>query len=159
MSPVARMLRSLGHKRWFVMLMRRPAPLVDRVAHRLSGGRVHITNLVMPTLMLTHRGRRSGRVFRTPLLYVTTPGGGWAVAGTNFGQDHPPAWALNLAVNPDTEIEIKGRTLRVRARPASGQEREQLWPDLVRTWPPMDTYRRRVTRDIPLYILEPVGQE
>ncbi|HVL80214.1 MAG TPA: nitroreductase family deazaflavin-dependent oxidoreductase [Actinomycetota bacterium] len=155
MPLLVRALRSAGHRVWFANLMKRIAPPLDRLLHRLTGGRVHVADLLVPTLMLEHVGRRSGQRYRTPLLYVSVRGGGWAVAGTNFGQTHHPAWVLNLSANPDAQVVVRGRTVSVRARPATSEERETIWPDLVRAWPAMNTYLGRAGRDIPIYVLEP----
>ena len=58
-------------------------------------------------VLLTVRGRRSGRLFTTPLLYVRD-GDDYIVAASNGGVDHEPQWWLNLKSEPPAQIEAPG---------------------------------------------------
>jgi deazaflavin-dependent oxidoreductase (nitroreductase family) len=91
-----------------------------------------------------------------PLLHVRD-GDAIVLAGSNWGQAHAPAWALNLDANPDAEVDLDGSTIPVRARRATAEERERLWPRLVRVWPGYASYARRAGREIPLFVLERRG--
>jgi deazaflavin-dependent oxidoreductase (nitroreductase family) len=145
--------RKLGHQRWFARLFRWVVP-VDRTLARLTGGRL-VGYGVVPTLLLTTTGRRSGRPHTSPLLYVTD-GDAYVVVGSNWGRPDQPAWALNLRADPAATATVDRRRIPVLARLAAGAERERLWGLLVHEWPPYETYRRRAGgRDLMVFRLEP----
>ncbi|WP_263253519.1 nitroreductase family deazaflavin-dependent oxidoreductase [Saccharopolyspora rosea] len=108
----------------------------------------------VPTLLLDHRGRKSGRTFTTPLLY-STDGPDVVVVASQGGLPRHPQWYRNLVAHPDTEIQIGGRRRAVRARTASPEERARLWPLLVATYADFDTYQSWTEREIPVVILQP----
>lgn len=151
----ADLLRRYGHTDAFRKVMPHVAAPVDRTLHRLTGGRWQLSRAVMPVLVLHHTGRRSGRPYTTPLFHVATDGG-WVVAATNFGREAHPAWSENLLADPDVRIEVGGRTIDVRARLATEQERAEVWPEFVRSWPAYDTYLETAAhRDVRVFVLEP----
>lgn len=108
----------------------------------------------VPTLLLDHRGRKSGRTFTTPLLYVTD-GPDVVVVASQGGLPRHPQWYRNLVAHPDTEIQIGGRRRAVRARTASPDERARLWPLLVAAYADFDTYQSWTEREIPVVVLQP----
>lgn len=149
-------IQRLGHKKWFAALGRRVAPRVDRFLLKVTGGRgVTIGRKALPTLFLTTVGRKSGQERVTPLLYLRH-GDRFIVAGSNWGQAHHPAWALNLKANPRARVQIGREKTDVVARVAVGEEREGLWPFLEEKWPAYRTYKERSGRDIMVFVLEPV---
>jgi deazaflavin-dependent oxidoreductase (nitroreductase family) len=104
--------------------------VVHRALVRLSGGRIGLSRpkagANFGTLALTTIGRRSGQARSTIVGYyedgenlVTLAMNGWAEAD--------PAWWLNLQAQPDTVVELKDGPRAVRARAATGAERERLW--------------------------------
>lgn len=146
--------RRMGHGRTFARVGRLLVP-ADRLVARLTGGRV-VALGVVPSLLLTTTGRRSGQPRSNPLLYVPD-GDGYVVTGSNWGQPRHPAWSLNLLADPAAMIQVGGVRVPVRARLATGAERERLWRLVVDEWPPYETYVRRAGgRDIPIFRLEPV---
>lgn len=149
-------MRRLGHTEWFARWGRRIAHRIDRAVHRLSGGRVTVSQWFIPTLMLTTTGRRSGEPRTVPLLYVEH-GDGYAVAGSSFGQEEHPAWSWNLLENPEAEVDVEGQSISVRARLVEDEdERSRLWEAFEEAWPAYRTYRRRAShRRIRLFVLEP----
>src|SRR5439155_19127922 len=128
MAWYADTVKRLGHARWFAWFGSRVAPPVDRALYRLTGGKVLSTGKpILPTLLLTTTGRRSGRERTTPLLFIRD-GERLVIAGSNWGRPGHPAWALNLQANPRARVQI-GRDVRgYRARDATEDEREALWP-------------------------------
>ncbi|HEX5543743.1 MAG TPA: nitroreductase/quinone reductase family protein [Micromonospora sp.] len=158
MSPLKRFVRHLGHQRWVAAAARRLLVPVDRFVGRLTRGRVVALGL-LPSLIITTTGRRSGQPRSNPLLYVPD-GDAYVVIGSNWGQPHQPAWALNLLADPSATVDIKGRRLPVRARLATGPERDRLWRLLVAEWPAYETYVERAgERDIRIFHLEPTGEQ
>ncbi|MFC7550199.1 nitroreductase family deazaflavin-dependent oxidoreductase [Plantactinospora sp. GCM10030261] len=154
MSPLGRLARRLGHEGWFAAAARLLVP-ADRFVGKLTRGRVLALGLI-PSLILTTTGRRSGKPRSNPLLYVPD-GDAYIVVGSNWGQAHQPAWALNLLADPAATVTAKGVVVPVRARVATGAERDRLWRKLVAEWPPYETYVRRAGgREIRVFRLEPV---
>ncbi|HEX6499472.1 MAG TPA: nitroreductase/quinone reductase family protein [Micromonosporaceae bacterium] len=148
-----RIVQRLGHARWFARAGRLLVP-ADRFVGRVTGGRVVALGLV-PSLLLTTTGRRSGQPRTTPLLYVRD-GDAFVVAGSNWGQPNHPAWALNLLAEPTATVTVDGARIPVHARAVAGAERERLWSLLVATWPAYRTYAARAAgRDIHVFRLEP----
>ncbi len=73
----------------------------------------------------------------------------------NGASEQPPAWWLNLRAERAAEALVNGRWAPVRARQATEEEAEQLWPGLVEIYRGYDHYREIVTRELPVVILEP----
>jgi deazaflavin-dependent oxidoreductase (nitroreductase family) len=61
---------------------------------------------------------------------------------------------MNLQVNPEAEVDAAGERVRVRAREATPEERERLWPRFLDQYPGFDGYSHLTTRKIPVVLLE-----
>ncbi|MEV4202481.1 nitroreductase/quinone reductase family protein [Micromonospora globbae] len=156
MSVFGAVTRRLGHHRWFAAVARLLVP-ADRAVGRLTRGRVVALGLV-PSLILTTTGRRSGQPRSTPLLYVRDEDA-YVVVGSNWGQPHQPGWSLNLLADPAAEVTVRGRRVPVRAEVVTGPERDRLWQRLVTEWPAYRTYVRRAgDREIRVFRLVPGGR-
>lgn len=154
-SVLGTLTRRLGHHAWFGATMRLLVP-ADRAVGRLTRGRVVALGLI-PSLVITTTGRRSGQPRSNPLLYVPD-GDAYVVIGSNWGQQHQPGWAMNLLADPNAEVDVKGRRIAVRAEVATGAERERLWRLLVTEWPAYRTYVERAGgREIQIFRLVPTG--
>jgi deazaflavin-dependent oxidoreductase (nitroreductase family) len=155
MSRLTPVLQRLGHRRWFAALGRRFVP-VDRWLFRRSAGRWTVLGRgELPCLLLTTTGRRSGEPRTTPLLYAPD-GDGYVVVGSNWGQQHHPAWSGNLLTNPEASVKVGADTVPVRATLATGAERERLWAMLLTLWPAYETYVERAGgRGLRVFRLEP----
>jgi deazaflavin-dependent oxidoreductase (nitroreductase family) len=154
LSAIRRLARSLGHQRWFARAGRFLAP-ADRLVGRLTKGRV-VTLGILPSLLLTTTGRRSGQPRTNPLLYVRD-GSGFVVIGSNWGQPRQPAWVLNLLADPTATVRLGGTRIPVRGEEATGAERNRLWQLLVAAWPAYQTYRQRAgDREIKIFRLIPL---
>lgn len=129
---------------------------------RLTGGRVGSKWRVgagwrnpVDTLLLEHRGRKSGKQFTTPLLYLRD-GEDLVVVASQGGLPRHPQWYPNLLASPETTVHVKGDMSRpVRARVAIGAEREALWARLVALYADFEKYDRWAEREIPVVVLEP----
>ena len=108
----------------------------------------------VPTLLLEHRGRKSGKVFVSPLVYITE-GDNVIVVASMGGRDENPQWYHNLVADPDVHIEIGRDRRAVRAVVASPEEKARLWPKLVDAYADFDAYQSWTDRDIPVIILTP----
>jgi F420H(2)-dependent quinone reductase len=109
----------------------------------------------VPVLLLEHVGRKSGKAFVAPLLYMED-GRDVIVVASQGGLPKNPQWYANLAAHPDTRISLKGERDRpVRARTATPDERERLWPRLVEMYDDFAKYEKWTERTIPVVVLEP----
>jgi deazaflavin-dependent oxidoreductase (nitroreductase family) len=147
-------------------LLSRPRWLATRItrAHgfwlRRTRGRLASRNLLVApgqrVLALTTIGRKSGRSRTTALGYLRE-GKDFAVVASNSGLDRPPAWWMNLQANPEAEIDAAGERVRVRAREATPEEQERLWPRFVDQYQGFDGYRQLTSRKIPVVVLERIA--
>jgi deazaflavin-dependent oxidoreductase (nitroreductase family) len=109
----------------------------------------------VPTLLLNHVGRKSGRPFTTPLLYLAD-GPDLVVVGSQGGLPKDPQWFRNLLATPETTVELRGEGVRrVRARVADPDERAALWPRLVELYADFEKYDAWTDREIPVVVLSP----
>lgn len=138
--------------RWLLALI----TSVHRFLYRASGGRVGARVWRFQFLLLEHVGRRSGRRYVAPLLYVED-GDRFVVVASNAGHTRDPAWWGNLKANPAARVQVGTRQLDVRARAALGEERARIWPHLLERWPEYAHYEQRAARPIPVVLLEPTG--
>jgi len=106
------------------------------------------------TLLLDHRGRKSGREFTTPLLYLDH-GADVVIVASQGGLPEHPQWYRNLMASPDTTVQIRREVRKVRARVADPEERTKLWPLLDELYADFASYRSWTDREIPIVILEP----
>ena len=131
---------------------------VHRLILTVTGNRVGWSAMNMPVLELTTIGRRSGRPHSTMLTSPLQLGDTFVIVASRGGDDHHPAWFLNLRDAPVVQVSVQGSELRqMRARIVSPDERARLWPRLVADHPNYAEYQTRTTREIPLILLEPVS--
>ncbi|GAB2443879.1 nitroreductase family deazaflavin-dependent oxidoreductase [Nocardia tengchongensis] len=110
----------------------------------------------VPTLLLEHRGRKSGTVYTVPLLYISD-GADTIVVASQGGLPKHPQWYRNLCAGPDTHIQIGRDRFPVHAVTADAQQRARLWPRLVEAYADFDTYQAWTEREIPVVVLSPVS--
>ena len=106
-------------------------------------------------LLLTTKGRKTGRPGTTPLIYARN-GDGYVVVASRGGAPEHPGWYRNLVKNPDVEVQVEEDVFDARARTAEGAERERLWKTVNEVWPHYEEYQRRTDRTIPVVVLERV---
>jgi deazaflavin-dependent oxidoreductase (nitroreductase family) len=104
-------------------------------------------------LLLTTKGRRTGQERTTPLIYERN-GDDVMVVASKGGSDTPPAWYLNLKADPEVKVQIRGDRFTARARDATPEEKQKLWPVMTAAWPDYDEYQKNTDREIPIVILE-----
>jgi F420H(2)-dependent quinone reductase len=126
-----------------------------RAFMRLTGARFGKVG-PMDALLLTTTGRKSGERRDVALNYIHD-GDSFVVVASYVGEDRDPAWRRNLEANPDAEVRIGGKRVRVRAREAGGAERERLWTRVVAKDPAYAEYQQRTKRRLPVVLLEPVA--
>ncbi|GAB2754183.1 nitroreductase family deazaflavin-dependent oxidoreductase [Streptomyces bullii] len=150
----ARFVQRVSSTRGFARAAPYVVPALDRAVHRLTRGRVLLSARMLPGLVLTSTGARSGLPRRTPLACMPEEGGrGWLLVGSNFGRPGHPAWSHNLLAHPDAVISFRGRDIPVTARLLQGEERAVAWQAVLGFWPPYAAYQARVEREIRLFRL------
>ena len=130
---------------------------VHRALLKLSGGRIGWEGSGMPVLELTTKGRKTGRPRSVMLTSPLQEGSTIVVVASRGGDDHHPAWFLNLRDDPDVEVRYKGAAQQpMKARVADAGERARLWPLVTAGHANYASYQTKTTREIPLVLLEPV---
>ncbi|GHE00390.1 nitroreductase family deazaflavin-dependent oxidoreductase [Streptomyces alanosinicus] len=149
-----RLVQRMSSTRAFAKVAPHMIPALDRGVHRLTGGRILLSARMLPGVILTSTGARSGQPRRTPLACMPEKDGGtWLLVGSNFGRTGHPAWTHNLLSHPEASINWRGRDIPVTARLLTGEERAAAWAALLLFWPPYATYQSRVTRRLRLFRL------
>lgn len=115
-----------------------------RKGHRWSG---------VDTLLLTTRGRKSGKLRRTALIYGVDEEN-FVVVASRGGHRNHPAWYLNLDANPEVKIQVGPEHHDGRARTATGTERSRLWEMMRQIFPQYRQYQEKTEREIPVVVIE-----
>ncbi len=105
-------------------------PKADRLMLRLTKGRRTFSNHAIPTLVLTTTGRKSGEPRVQPLCYLRD-GNAFVVVGSNWGQEHHPAWTSNLLTEPQAKVSLDGAESDVEAKLVPDDEFEALYAKFV----------------------------
>src|SRR5437879_6591053 len=109
MAPVpgVRLVQKVSSTRTFARVAPHVVPALDRAGRRLTRGKVLVSAQMLPGVILTARGARSGLPRRTPLACMPEAPrrpeaasggapGSWILVGSNFGRPDHPAWTRNL---------------------------------------------------------------
>lgn len=153
---VRRTVAPITHTRLF----RRTAPVVlphlERLLAAATGGRLQVSGVLVPSLVLHTTGARSGEPRDAVLMYTPDGRGRALVAGSNFAGERHPSWSANLLAHPDAEITVRGRRMAVRASLLPDDEREDAWATIQRQWPLYRNYERASGRTVRLFRLQPL---
>ena len=121
--------------------------------YEATGGKEGGTLEGAPCVILTTKGRKSGKLRKTPLMRIEHDGV-YAVVASLGGAPKHPVWYLNLVANPDVTLQDGEQVLDFRARTATPEEKRHWWPRLTAVWPPYSEYQSKTERDIPVVLLE-----
>lgn len=157
-GPVGRAVRKMATSKAFRKVGPRVVPGMDRALHKLTGGRVIVSRLMVPSMVLTTTGVKSGLPRESPLACVPDGSGGWWVVGSNFGQEKHPAWTGNLIAQPEATVSYGNRTVRVTAALLGEAEKTAVWPKLTAVWPAYDDYVKASGRNLRVFHLVPIGR-
>jgi deazaflavin-dependent oxidoreductase (nitroreductase family) len=141
---------------WWRRWLQRSLTTLHIACYRATGGVIGHRLGPLPNLLLTTRGRRSGRSRTTALTYIQADGLLGLVA-SNFGSRTAPHWYRNLQEHPEATVQLKRRRWLVRARPATPEEHERLWTAALAIWPAWAGYAERAQREIPIVVLVPTA--
>ena len=129
-------------------------PLDRRVLIRTGGRKTLLGPMGLPTMVLETIGRKSGQPRLSPLLFARD-GDSVIVAGSNFGQEHHPAWTGNLIAQPAATVVAGGRRIAVSASLLEGDERDRAYHAMIGMNPVYAEYRKRTDRPIRVFRLTP----
>lgn len=106
-----------------------------------------------PVVILTTRGRRTGKVRKTPLMRVEHEGR-YAVVASMGGAPRHPVWYHNLVAQPRVTLQDGPNVYDMVARQVHGEEKATWWTRALETWPAYADYQAKTTRQIPVFVLE-----
>ena len=154
---VQRAMQAFSSSRFGAWFFSKTLRYLDRAVHKLSGGRTSVPQVLagLPVLLVTTTGRKSGQPRTSPLVAVPLADT-LALVGTNFGQTSTPAWALNLESDPGLHVQYRDVERALTARPATDDERAEVWRAAAGVYPGYDKYQQRISgREIRIFVLEP----
>ncbi|PXX65239.1 deazaflavin-dependent oxidoreductase (nitroreductase family) [Nocardia tenerifensis] len=133
-------------------LIRKITPLDRAVLERTDAKYTVLGPIGAPVILLTTTGRKSGKPRTQPLLYVHD-GDVLYVIGSNFGQEHHPAWTANLLANPAATVAIAGHRIPVRATLVDAAAKDEIFTRFVELTGAYSAYHDRTTRDLRIFAL------
>jgi F420H(2)-dependent quinone reductase len=122
--------------------------------YRASGGRIGKLYKGSPVALVDHVGRKSGKRHTSPLIYGMD-GDKVVIVASFGGARRDPAWWPNLKASPRTTVQIGSERRGVVARPATPEEKQRLWPQMVSIYAPYEDYQPKTEREIPVVLLVP----
>ncbi len=129
--------------------------VLNRGFYKLTGGRVASKFHGAPVVLLTTKGRKSGKERTWPLLTIKQ-GDSYLFAGSNGGHHEHPHWYHNLVADPSVTVRERKKTINGRARVTTGAEREELYQKFVDVYSTYADYAKATEREIPVVVVEPV---
>ena len=128
--------------------------LDERVIAEFRANDGNLKSRKWPVILLTTKGRKTGRPHVTPLNF-TRDGDRIAVIASKGGSTTHPDWYLNLVANPDVTVEDGGEKFRALAKVTEEPERTRLYDKQAKAMTFFEGYRRKVkSRQIPVVVLE-----
>jgi deazaflavin-dependent oxidoreductase (nitroreductase family) len=127
-------------------------------AYERSGGREANTlrDTGLPVVIVTMRGNKSGKVRKIALMRVEH-GGEYALVASKGGSPQHPVWYHNLKADPRAELQDGPVRRDMTAREVTGEEKARWWERAVEAFPDYADYQKKTDRQIPVFVLEPVG--
>jgi deazaflavin-dependent oxidoreductase (nitroreductase family) len=126
-------------------------------AYERTGGREANTlrDTGRPIVVLTTRGRKSGKLRKSPLMRVEHDGE-WVLVASKGGSPAHPEWYLNLTAAPGAATLQDGpEAIAVDVRELDGDERAVWWERAVEAYPPYAEYQQKTGRLIPVLLATP----
>ncbi len=130
---------------------------IHRTLLKVTGGKVGWNVGGMRALELTTTGRKSGTPRSVMLTSPIQVGESLVIVASKGGDEHDPAWFLNLQAKPEVKVAMKGEApVAMQARVATAAERADLWPKVTTKYKNYAGYQTKTTREIPLVFLDPI---
>ena len=106
----------------------------------------------LPVVIVTTRGRKSGKIRKFPLMRVEHDGE-YALVASLGGAPTNPTWYGNLIADPTALMIQDGAEPRdFVAREVQGNEREVWWERAVEAYPSYADYQMKTSRIIPVFV-------
>ncbi len=129
------MIDRLGGKRVGVWVIKHIVSPVQRFLYRVTRGRAFTTGGAgRDVLLLTTRGRRTGKDRTIPVFYLRD-GNRIVICNVNPGFERTNPWVTNLRAHPIARLQIGSELGEYHAREATAAEIDLLWPRLLHMWP------------------------
>ncbi len=122
--------------------------------YETSGGTDGTTMRGMPVVLLTTRGRKSGKLRKTPLMRVEH-NGEYAIVASLGGAPKNPVWYYNVVADPHVELQDGTSRQDMTAREVTGDEKAVWWERAVAAYPDYADYQTKTDRQIPVFVLSP----
>ena len=104
-----------------------------------------------PICIITTVGRKSGNPIVIPLLTIPHEDN-YILVASHGGAPNNPAWVYNLIHEPRIKMTVKSKTYNMLAKKLSDEEKEHLWPVIIKAGPFYDEYQKKITRNIPVFL-------
>jgi deazaflavin-dependent oxidoreductase (nitroreductase family) len=126
-------------------------------AYERSGGTEANTlrDTGIPVIIVTMKGRNSGKVRKIALMRVEHEGS-YALVASMGGAPKNPVWYYNLVADPENVTVQDGPApFPVRVREVTGAERDAWWERAVAVFPNYAEYQQKTERTIPVLVASP----
>lgn len=123
-----------------------------------SGGTRGLTLLDtgLPVIIVTHRGRKTGVIRKTPLMKAMD-GNSYILVASQGGAPKHPVWYYNLKADQNVDIRDATEIYSMRAREVVDPiERRRIWDIAVEAYPPFQDYQEKTNRVIPVFLANPI---
>jgi F420H(2)-dependent quinone reductase len=124
-----------------------------------SGGKEGTTlrDTGLPVIVVTYTGRKTGAIRKAPLMRVVTEDGKYVLVASKGGAPENPEWYYSLREQPDVTIRDHEQVFQARIYEVTDpDERARVWEAAVLAYPPYAEYQQRTSRQIPVFVAEPV---
>ncbi|MBR61354.1 MAG: hypothetical protein CL904_01665 [Dehalococcoidia bacterium] len=128
------------------------------ILFRVTNGMLLGSLAGLPSLLLTTKGRRTGKLRTSALIYLEWEKK-YLIVASFGGNPKPPAWLLNIKEDEKVTVHIPGMILNATAKVADRKIRDEVWPKLLNFYPSFGKYEELSGRTIPVVILEPLNQK
>lgn len=153
-TVLARTARAFAGTKAGSWTIRSLMPLDRKIMMRTDGRLTVLGPIGAPTVLLETTGRKSGAKRLSPLLFARD-GDSIIVVGSNFGQEHHPAWTGNLMADPQATAKLGGKNIPVTAHLLEGTEAESAYAKMNDVAGVYAIYRGRTDRSIRVFRLTP----
>jgi deazaflavin-dependent oxidoreductase (nitroreductase family) len=110
-----------------------------------------------PIALVHHRGRKSGREYVSPMMYLADEGDAATiyVFGSRAGAPTHPDWYYNLTSAGVARVEVGTDTYQVSVSELAGEERDRVFEEQARRYPGFAGYAQKTAgiRTIPVLAL------
>lgn len=130
----------------------------DQVArYEATGGREGNLEVPsgLPVVIVTMRGKSSGKLRKVPLMRVEHDGE-YALVGSKGGAETDPVWVGNIMADSHVTIQDGPEPVDMTVRLVTGAERDEWWQRCVDAFPNYAEYQRKTSREIPVFVATPM---